>query len=64
MEPFYVFVEFFLSPHLLQLLRIMLQHCFAVKPQKYFVDNETSPDLPLAWGWLDDEIKLLGELFL
>ena len=30
------------SPHLLQLLRRMLQHCFVVNLQTYFVDCKTS----------------------
>ena len=49
------------SLRLLQLFRRTLQHCFAVKLQKCFVDDKTSPDFPLAWGQVDsDSIYFLG----
>ena len=40
-------VAFFLSPHLIKLLRRRLQCCFAVKLQRCY---ETSPDFPSACG--------------
>ena len=43
------------SPHLLQLCLRMLQLCFAAKLLKCFVDYETSPDFPLAWGWVAED---------
>ena len=50
---------FWTSPLLLHLLRRMLQHCFALNLQKYFVDYETSTDLPSSgWGWTDTVIDL------
>ena len=41
---FGISLHFKTSLHLLQLLRRMLQHCFAVKLQKYFTDYKTKPD--------------------
>lgn len=41
-----------------QLCRRKLQHSFAVK---CFVDDKTSPNFPLIWGWLD-WIFILDEL--
>ena len=43
-------LRFKLSPRLLQFFSRMLQRCYAVKLQKCFVSNETSPDFPSAWG--------------
>ena len=50
-----IFVCFKTSPHLLQLFQRMQQGCFAVKLQKCFLDNETSPNFPSAWGWADND---------
>ena len=38
------------SPLLLQLLRRMLQRCFALKPQRCFVYEETSANSPTEIG--------------
>ena len=46
------------SLHLLKLSRRKLLHCFAVKLQKCFVEYETSPDFPSAWGRLEKDWKL------
>ena len=51
--------------HSLQLFSRMLQYCFAVKLQKYFVDYKTKPDLLSVWGWIDNDwILTQSELFL
>lgn len=49
------------SPQLLQLLRRIMQFCFAMKLRKYFMDEETSPDFPSTWM---TEFLILVELFL
>lgn len=44
------------------------RHFMSFKKQKKklgFVDYEPSPDLPPAWGWVDnDEFSIMGEVFL
>ena len=58
---FFFFFTFKTSPHLLQLLKGMLQHRFAAKPHKCFVDYKTSPDFPSARGQVDhDRIFIFG----
>ena len=53
------------SPQLLQLFTRMLQHCFALKLETFFVDYETSPNFPSTLGeWTMTKLSFLGELFL
>ena len=47
---------------LFQLLRTMLQHCFAVMLQKCFGDYETSSTI-VALGWDNDRIFIFGWTF-
>ena len=42
---FFFFSHFLCCPHLLQLLRGMLQNCFTLELQKCFVDHENSLDI-------------------
>ncbi len=41
--------------HSLLLFGTGLQFCFPVKLQQWFGDWKTSPDLPSAWGWEDND---------
>lgn len=61
----FCFQFFKASPHLIQLQ----QHCFAVKLQKCFVDNENFTVYPSEWGWVENDwtlnhvAKCCGNLF-
>ena len=48
-------LDVFSSPRLFQLSERVLHCCFAVKLQKCFVDDKTSPGFPLAGGWTDND---------
>lgn len=48
-EPFFSF----LSLYRLHLLRGLLHRCLTVTLQKCFLTYQTSPNFPLAWGWVD-----------
>ena len=58
-------LTFTTSPHLLQLLRRMLQHCFAVKLQKCFwgLGNLTWLSISKGLSQKITELSLLGEVF-
>ena len=59
------FFHFKIYTHLYQLFRRMLQYFFAVRLQKCFVDNKTSPDFTSVWWCLDiDWISFMGEFVL
>ena len=53
------FIHLKTSPHLPQLFRGTLQHCFTVKLQKCFADNETSPSLSISM----EVVEMMTEFF-
>ena len=56
-ELFFFPLHFRTNALLLQLFRIMLHHCFALKAWN-FVDYKTSPGFSFALGWVNNDIRV------